>query len=307
MTGAGDLFLAIDGGGTKTSAVLVDRTGRIVATAAGPTSNPSVTGFDRAAAVLSDLIGQVTRQAGPDRQIERGWIGLSGFGRASDRDRLRPILEPLVPNLTLTNDIELVLGALPRSTGVALIAGTGSIAAGRNQAGDFVRVGGWGHLFGDEGSGYDIGRRALRAIAAEIDGRGPKTEITRHIFDHWQITEPFDLIIRAYDQATDKAAIAYLARFPLDLAFHKDEVAMGIVEEAATDLASLVDTAARRLGFTEDLPLVLAGGIMVHYLVIREPVLARLSERWRIVDPLVVVDPALSAARGLAGHWGLPR
>jgi N-acetylglucosamine kinase-like BadF-type ATPase len=299
-------FLGIDGGGTKTTAVIVDHDGLEVARAEGPTSNPSVIGFDAAGTVLTDLIGEVTTLGRASSSIASGWAGLSGFGRASDHEKLRPILEPIVPDLKLTNDVELVLGALPQTVGIALIAGTGSIVAGRNAKGEFVRVGGWGHLFGDEGSGFDFGRRALRAIAEQIDGRGPETTLTELIFQEWGITEPYQIITRAYDQQTDKAAIARLARFPLEQFYRKDPVSVQIVESAANDLASLVAAAARRLKFEASIPLALTGGIMIHHLVMRDLVLRKLREEWEIIDPVIVIDPALSAARSLAGFWGVP-
>lgn len=306
MNSSDDVFLGIDGGGTKTTAVLVDTSGREIARAEGTTSNPSVIGFEAAGKVLVELIAHVTDQVGESRPLTKGWAGLSGFGRASDHHRLRPILSQSVPDLQLTNDVELVLAALPQSVGIALIAGTGSIAAGRNAAGEFARVGGWGHLFGDEGSGYDLGRRTLQAVAEQIDGRGPQTILTELLFQEWSIADPYEIITRAYDPRTDKAAIARLATFPLDQAHHQDQVSIQIIESAARDLAGMVETAARRLGFEASLPLALAGGIMIHYLIIRDALLKRLAENWDVVEPIVIIDPALSAARSLAGFWGIP-
>jgi N-acetylglucosamine kinase-like BadF-type ATPase len=302
MTQGARGFLGIDGGGTKTSAVIVDADGHEIARAQGPTSNPSVVGIDAASHVIHELIDKAKLQAGSGIKIERAWAGLSGFGRQSDHEALRPTAS----ELRLTNDVEIVLSGLRGNVGVALISGTGSIVAGRNEAGEFVRVGGWGHIFGDEGSGYDIGRRALRAIAESIDGRGPETTITQLVFDDLKITDPYDLITRIYDKSIDKAAIAALAKYPLDQAYKKDPVSLAIVDAAAQELARMITTAANRLGFVESIPLAMTGGILLHVLIIRERLLGILAEQGTKVEPVLVIDPALSAARSLAGHWGLP-
>jgi N-acetylglucosamine kinase-like BadF-type ATPase len=299
-------FLGIDGGGTKTSAVIVDTDGHEIARAQGPTSNPSIIGLDAASQVIREVIDEARTRAGSGIEIERAWAGLSGFGRQSDHETLRPLLEATATDLRLTNDVEIVLSGLRENIGVALISGTGSIVAGRNAAGDFVRVGGWGHIFGDEGSGYDIGRRALRAIAESIDGRGPETTITQLVFHDLKITEPYDLITKVYDKSMEKAAIARFAKYPLDQAYRNDPVSLQIVDTAARDLAHMVTTAAQRLGFAGAVPLAMAGGIMLHYLIVRDRLFAILRDEGTLVDPVLVIDPALSAARSLAGHWGIP-
>lgn len=296
-------FIGIDGGGTKTTAVIVDATGTEVARANGGTSNSSVIGPEAAASVVVDIINSAQSQVPGAAVLSGGWAGLSGFGRPSDHKMLRPLLEPLIVDLHLTNDIELVLAGLPGTVGVAVISGTGSIVAGRNAAGEYIRVGGWGHIFGDEGSGYGIGRDALKAISRCIDGRGPKTSLTKLIFHDLGITEPFDLISRIYHPSMDKAAIARLAKFPLDQAHGGDPVSIQIVDEAADQLADMVTTAARRLGFDLELPLALTGGNLLHILFLRERLLSRLREQWESVLPIIVVDPALAAARSLAGVW----
>jgi N-acetylglucosamine kinase-like BadF-type ATPase len=153
---------------------------------------------------------------------------------------------------------------------------------------------------GDEGSGYDIGRKALTAIARQVDGRGPETTITKLVFEDLEITHPFDLITKIYDPSMDKAAIATFARYPLDQAYSDDAVSLEIVDSAAKDLADMVTTAGRRLGFTTTLPLAMTGGIMLHILIIRERILARLRATWDVVEPVIVIDPALAAARSLA-------
>lgn len=301
-----EVFLAIDGGGTRTTAVLVDAAGQEQTRATAGTSNPSVIGLEAASSTLVGLIETIREQARTIDPFRVLWAGLAGFGRSADHQHVRAVLAPFAEDLRLTNDVELVLGGLRDRVGVAAIAGTGSIVAGRNAAGDFVRVGGWGHIFGDEGSGYDIGRQALRAVAEHADGRGPETDLTRRLFEELGVDNALDMIPKIYAGSFDKAAIADLARHPLDAAFHGDPVSIAIVQRASADLARMVDTAARRLGLSGTLPLALSGGILLHNLILRSDMIDRLTTSWEQIDAIVVVDPALTAARACAGHWGAP-
>lgn len=308
MSNHGRSYLGVDGGGTRTTAVIVDARGSILARTTSATSNPSVIGIEAASRVVVELIAAAQSMLPTGFEMVSGWVGLSGFGRPEDHQFLRPLLQQLIPDVHMGNDIELVLAGLPNAVGVALISGTGSIVAGCNAEGTFVRVGGWGHVFGDEGSGYGIGRDALRAISRSVDGTGPDTTLRHLIFDELGIDhdQPFDLISRIYAPSMDKAGIANLARFPLDQAHSGDPVSLGIVQDAANDLAEMATTAARRLGFADTLPIALTGGNLLHILILRKLVLARLQETWRVVEPVVVIDPALSAARSLAGIVGVP-
>jgi N-acetylglucosamine kinase-like BadF-type ATPase len=292
-------FVAIDGGGTKTTAVIVDHAGNEIARTTTTTSNPSVIGLEPATTVLTSLVADILGAANVDAPAAGLWAGLSGFGRANDHAVLRARLSPFTADLKLTNDVELVLGAYPDMVGIAAIAGTGSIVAGRNRSGDFVRVGGWGHIFGDEGSGYFYGVEALRAVAAAIDGTGPDTDLARRILDEVGVADPFDLIPRIYG-AMDKAAIANLSRHTMDAAYHGDAVALSIVERGAALMATMITTAARRLGIAGHLPLALAGGVYLHNQITRRHLMDILEPNWSSIETTLVIDPALTAARSLA-------
>ncbi|MEJ7837867.1 MAG: BadF/BadG/BcrA/BcrD ATPase family protein [Thermomicrobiales bacterium] len=308
MSNHSPAYLGVDGGGTKTTVVIVDAFGTEIARSTAPTSNPSVIGIEAASRVVFDGISAAESMLPAGFEVLSGWVGLSGFGRPEDHQALRPILERLIPEIHMGNDIELVLAGLPNAVGIALISGTGSIVAGSNSEGTFVRVGGWGHVFGDEGSGYAIGRDALKAIARSIDGLGPETTLNQLILGELGIdhSRPFDLISRIYAPSMDKAGIASLAKFPLDQAHSGDAVSLRIVQNAANDLADMATTAARRLGFVDRLPVALTGGNLLHILILRNLVLARLQETWHVVEPVIVIDPALSAARSLAGVVEIP-
>src|SRR5699024_6038837 len=111
---------------------------------------------------------------------------------------------------------ELAMGALPNRVGVALVSGTGSIALGCNAAGERHRTSGWGHVFGDFGSGYDVARKALYHFSAYIDGYGPATSLVQRLTDYWNLPEPYSIINRVYDPATTKGDIAKLSRIVVE-------------------------------------------------------------------------------------------
>lgn len=299
MSGA-SLYVGIDGGGTKTEVVAVDRTGAEIARQRTGTSNAAVIGHDAAAATLSTALADIAHQCAVDPPFAAAWFGLSGSDRPEDHRRLLPTLAPLATSITITNDAELVLSGLPGGIGVAIVAGTGSIAFGRNHAGRRARAGGWGHVFSDEGSGYDLTTRMLRAFAAEADGRGPATTLTPRLLDHFGLHEPHQIIARVYDQAMTKGELASLSTLVTEEAENGDAVACAILDSAASSLAELGLAAARTLGLLEGLPLVLTGGLLLHGAGYRHRVLGGMGEQ-AIIDTVVLVDdPALTAARALA-------
>ena len=114
------VFAGIDGGGTKTVVVLVDASGTEVARVITSTSNAAVAGHDVVGQVLRDAVEEALRAAGPNVNLAEAWFGLSGSDRPEDHRALKPYLEDLAADIQMTNDAELVLGALPDSTGLAI-------------------------------------------------------------------------------------------------------------------------------------------------------------------------------------------
>lgn len=303
---ATSLYVGIDGGGTKTTLVAVDESGAEIARCHTSTSNAAVIGHDAAAATLARALVELAQQCGGQPPFTAAWFGLSGSDRPGDHRRLLPALEPLATSIRMTNDAELALGGLPDGIGMAMVAGTGSIAFGRNRAGKRARAGGWGHLFSDEGSGYDLTIRMLRAFAAEADGRGPATSLTQRLLDHFGLTEPHEIIAHVYASTMTKGALAGLSTLVIEEAETGDLLANDILDHAASALAELGVTAARNLSMLEQLSLALTGGLLIHNPTYRARVLARLGQQAAINTVEVVRDPALTAAKALARSHATP-
>jgi N-acetylglucosamine kinase-like BadF-type ATPase len=299
----GPVFVGVDGGGTKTAIVIVNADGQELARGTATTSNAAVVGHERAATTLRDLIRSTAERCGVELPLQSVWCGLSGSDRPEDHRLLRPHLDELALELRMTNDAELAMGGLPNEVGVAMVSGTGSVAFGRNAAGVKARAGGWGHIFGDEGSGYDMARQALQAFSAEIDGYGDATSLTTRLMAHWNLRDPFTLINRVYDPATTKGDIASLSRIVVEEAERGDAVASGIITRAAEDLARFGKAVARRLQLGPELSLALVGGMLNHVEPFRTQVIDQFASEWTLVSVELVSDPASTAARYLAATW----
>jgi glucosamine kinase len=256
-------FLGFDGGGTKTDCVLADAEGRVVARATAGPSNPLRTGYTRAWFSLSDAADSVLKQ----EKINSGHIrgicaGLGGAARSGVARRVTTFFEHGYPNarVRVTTDLEIALeAAFGASEGIILLAGTGSAAFGRDANGRTARAGGRGPWFSDEGSTFDIGRRAIQAIALAEEHRGPKTALSSRIFAFHQ-SRDWDQL---GEQITKSPDAVFPKTFPLvaELAEEGDAVARGILSAAAAALAELAACVASELGWRDrDVPIAKVGG-----------------------------------------------
>ncbi|MBP9212264.1 MAG: hypothetical protein KBF97_05645 [Bacteroidetes bacterium] len=246
-------YIGMDGGGTKTHAVIMDSTGRTVAEHFAGPSNFQIIGVEKAAETIMALVDMCCESAGcSTKQLRAVVCGLTGAGRAGDQKRMadglkkyaRSQKKPL-NNVIVESDARVALeGAFNGAPGIILIAGTGSIAFGKDRKGNVHRVGGWGRVLGDEGSGYYIGRLGLTAVTRQIDGRGDKTTLTRMIAQHFALNDQTAIINAVYKENFDVASIAPLV---LKAASRKDHVCQAIVENAVIELAWHIGVAAEKV------------------------------------------------------------
>jgi N-acetylglucosamine kinase-like BadF-type ATPase len=202
--------------------------------------------------------------------------------------------------ILVVNDALIALEAgAPEQPAVVIIAGTGSIAYGRNDHQQAARAGGWGYMLGDEGSGYWIGRAALRAVLREADRRGPATLLTRLLLHYYGVARPQDLIAQVYHGGLRPSAIASLAQCVQGAFSDGDAVAIGILRGAADQLESSGMSVARRLDMVgTEFPFVLSGGIFRAVPWLEEELARRLplaSPRSRTLS--LNVEPAAGAVR----------
>ncbi len=302
--------LGIDAGGTKTVCLLADEHGTIVATARGPGANLHAAGELAVEKVLHELM----ETAIGDRDVVPAAVclGIAGVDREDEAQTVRAIMRRIghKSKVLVVNDalVALVAGACD-APGIVIIAGTGSIAYGRNAAGEAARAGGWGHLIGDEGSGYWIGREALTAVMRAADRRGPATELTTVILSHFNVSDVSRLPRIVYDRRQPRMAVAALGPIVQRAAQGGDAVAARILERAAEELVLAARSVAARLEMRGDaFAFYLAGGVFQ----VVPSLVQELSRRLIEVAPrsnveLLEAEPAvgavwlaLSEARGRA-------
>jgi N-acetylglucosamine kinase-like BadF-type ATPase len=255
--------LGIDAGGTKTVCLLADQDGRIIAEARRSGANLQAAGELQVEKVLHEVM----EEAIGDRDIVPAAIclGIAGVDRPDDSATVAAIMRRIgyKARILVVNDALVALEAgAPGQPGVVVISGTGSISYGRNAKGEAARSGGWGYVLGDEGSGYWIGRAALRAVLREADRRGPETSLTNLLLEHFGVPQAQGLIHEVYNTQLKPAAIGALAKCVQSAFSLGDEVAIGILRGAANELEASALSVARRLDLVGDaFTFILAGGI----------------------------------------------
>jgi N-acetylglucosamine kinase-like BadF-type ATPase len=276
-------IIGIDGGGTKTTGILTTETGQHLAQAQSGPANYHVVGEVKTKEVLESVIRDLYEKAGiSSRGSVRFCLGMAGLGRASDRKVIGQICDELGirENRILTHDAHIALvGGTGKQEGVIVISGTGAIVYGINVDGKEARASGWGYLLGDEGSGYDIAIKGLRAIARAADGRGDRTELTDQILNTLELNEPTELIRWAH--AASRDTIAQLAEVVFDTARTADVVAECIVNEAADELVCAATSVIEQLKFTEPFDIVLSGGNLIHQTMFAD----KLRHRFARIQP----------------------
>jgi len=290
--------LGIDAGGTKTRALLADETGRVLSGAFGGGANLRTHGELEVEKVLHAVIEEASTAAGVGADALA--LGIAGADRPDDEAVLRGILRRIGfgRRVIITNDarIAFVAGS-PERVGLALVCGTGSIAWGRNRAGEIARSGGWGWHLGDEGSGFWIGERAIRQVLRAADGRGPATALDRSLFEHFEIARPEQILHAIYDGEFPRHRVAKFAARVEEAALAGDAVAGGILSEAAGELARAAVSVRDRLRLEEGpYDVVLSGGTFAAVQSLQADVARRLeSPRARVRK--LTEEPATGAVQ----------
>ena len=242
--------LGVDGGGTKTQAVILDDQGRVAGEGLSGPSNPLRVGVSSAATAVRESFDRALASAGLRRaDVAAAQAGLAGVRRADLRERMREALLSLgVATIEVSTDAEIALyGATGGEPGVVVIAGTGSICCGVNARGRRACAGGWGPLAGDEGSGSWIARRGLQAVARAADGRGAQTSLVGPCLEYFKIAAVEHLSTAIYAPSMTNERVAGFGRQVLEAAADGDEVAGRIVEDAGRELGEAAAAVVRQL------------------------------------------------------------
>lgn len=255
-------MVGVDGGGTKTLALAKEVDGEWQGRSVAGPSNPYAVGFETACTRIEAAISNALE----GNELTALCLGLAGAGRPEDVEQFTVWARRKFPDVALKvgSDAEILLAAgAPTGPALALVCGTGSIVYGRTEEGELIRVGGWGYLFGDEGSGFAIGAAALRLVMQAFDRRGPPTLLTGLILARRNLKSPPELMRSIYAAESPRTEIAGLAELVERAAADRDAPSISILNEAAYELAESVRAVYSRLG-SIPVPLILSGGVILH-------------------------------------------
>jgi N-acetylglucosamine kinase-like BadF-type ATPase len=261
-----NLYLGVDGGGTKTHVILLDEENRVVGEGFAGASNPLRVGVETAVSNIVKATEAACDAANRSRgDIVSAALGLAGVKREDLRQRVRESFfsRLRIKQIEVTTDAVIALyGVTLGSAGLVVIAGTGSICMGRNSSGETQTAGGWGPIAGDEGGGAGIARRALQAIAKASDGRGQPTELSDAAIEYFRAGRLEDLSVAIYAPTVDNAKIAGFARFVVEVAEAGDEIAIRILREAGMELGFAAKAVIEKLRLQKQkFPVGYVGGI----------------------------------------------
>ena len=251
-----DLYLGVDGGQSATKAVIGDSSGRVLGRGtAGPCNH---VGAAAGRAKLEGAVSGAVGRALADADLRTASVFRAAcFGMSGGPADKNALLRALIPaeNAEVTTDAHIALdGALAAEPGAVVIAGTGSIALGRNADGRTARAGGWGYVFGDEGGGFDTVRQALRAALRMEEGWGPETALRAALLDAARAADINELMHDFYTVEWPRERIAGLLPIVADTAAKGDPEASSILVEAGERLAVYARGAVAQLFSTGGRP-----------------------------------------------------
>lgn len=302
------LILGVDGGGSKTAARLaaVETDGTItdLGEGFGGPSNVRAVGLAHAEINLDVAVDAAHRDAGTAGQaVDYAVLALAGSSLPDVQAGIGnwAARRGLAATVDIVHDADPVLAVgAPDGPGIALIVGTGSVAIGMDNGGQRSVTGGWGHWFGDTGSGYDLGRRALAAVADAVDGIGPQTVLVERVLQRMHTDDPREILHRLGQAVDTRREIAALAPLLLEAAGQGDKVASGIVQAAAGATARLVHATIAKLGLDAPVPLAVAGGIVCSNDLYRDALLAMLRQLGTEPASVTVVNEPVAGSLVMA-------
>lgn len=293
-------LLGVDGGGSKTTVQIADVNGKVIAQAVSGASSYKSVGINRA---IGNLNTAIFNAAGSLKTSGAIYFISSCFGFAGNdagedsktyrkivfNNKLRSYLNS--KGTIICNDTRIGLESESENKNkIILIAGTGSNCSGINEDGRQVKASGWDFILADEGSGYEVGLKALKAVMRAYDGRGEKTLLSKTILEELNLKETLDLTKWAYDGSFSKHKIGALAKTVCKTAEMGDKVSIDILAEEAYEAAISVITVAHKLGFEKkDFDLIFVGGLFKCEKYFKNILVHRLKEKFTHINfkPLI--------------------
>ncbi len=302
-------ILGVDGGGSKTTVQIADTSGKVISQAVSGSSSYKSVGINRAIGNLNTAVFDAVKKLKVTRDIYfiSSCFGFAGNDAGEDSETYRKIVfndklnSYLNPKGTIIcNDTRIGLESGSESKNkIIIIAGAGSNCFGINEDGKQAGASGWDFILADEGSGYSVGLKALKAIVKAYDGRGEKTLLSKTILEELNLNEIPDLIKWAYGGLFPKDKISALAETVSNTAKMGDKVSIDILAEEAEEAVISVTTVANKLGFKDKaFDLVLVGGLFKCEEYFKNILINRLRENFPKIKSMPLVgNPAGGAVK----------
>lgn len=310
------LILGVDGGGSKTQALVaaVDAAGRmsILGRGMGGPSNLRLSGKEQSLNSLDQAIDEAMQKAAVSgRRFDCAVLALAG----STSPDVQKDVSQWAESRKLSAHLEIVHDALPvlahgteEGWGIALIVGTGSVAVGVDSGGQSVTRGGWGHWFGDKGSGFYLGYKALAAVAEASDDIGPETLLSDMVLAQLGTEDPRSILSQVSAGGDVRRAVAALSPLVMEAAARHDKVARRIVKGAVLEAVKLVAAVAKALAFERPYPLALAGGVICNSQIFRDELLVKLNDIKRPPAGVTLVfEPVLGCLKMARDKLSAPK
>ena len=298
-----NLYLGVDGGGTKTHIAIIGSDRQIVCEGYAGASNPLRVGVETSVSNIIAAINSACDSVNKNRgDIVSATLGLAGVRRSDLRQIIHErVVERLgIKKVEVFTDAEIAIrGIGTGKAGLVIIAGTGSVCIGQNVKGNTATAGGWGPIAGDEGGGAGIALNALHRIAKASDGRGEPTSLSDVAVDYFRAGRIENLSVAIYAPHVDNARIAGFARFVGEAASEGDKVALEILREAGIELGTAACAVIKKLNLQRTkVPIGLVGSVFQSGKFVTKPLLETVhtvAPKAYLLDKIII--PAHSAAQ----------
>lgn len=303
------LYIGIDGGGTKSAAVLINENGDILKEFTGGPSNYQAVGLSAALQNLKEVY-QNLLEKWPEEQVI-SFLSLAGIDTRHDQSVWQETLSSHpyfgehdhFPKISVENDVLAALRmATDRQDAIAVISGTGSACFGRNAKGDTAKSSGMKQILADQGCGYDIGLRTLKQITKELDGRANRSLLTQLFFEKYEIStleELHDLVYGSdLTSAWDKSKIGEVALLAQDAAKSGERWVLGMADDQVAELILMVDAVVDRLGFgNKGFDVAVVGNVLKNFTAIHDGFYGQVQSKY---PQAVFCEPSMSPALAAA-------
>jgi len=302
-----EYLIGVDGGGTKTNAVVAKSNGEIVCGVQSGVSNFQRVGSEGINEVCQDILNQLEQKKKiKSNQIKYWALGLAGAGRIEDQNAVCQTVESLgfQECVSAQSDAYIALmGAFSGRSGIIVIAGTGSICFGLDEEGNLHRSGGWGYLLGDEGSGFFVGHQGLLAALKDLDDRGEKTILRERIEQAFNLSSIDQVVRKMYiENKIQKEDIANLAPIVFECMHEGDEVANSIVTKTSRKIAKMITAVGKKMNKIEkSIEVAYIGSVFKQKDVLLPPIRIQLQNYFTDVE---INEPRFEPAIG-AVIWAL--